>query len=158
MVLRPVTTGDLEAVHAILGDEATTSAVSWRQTDLQSTARWIQRRSAQERDYGFSMWAAELRETAEIVGLCGFFPHEHPEIELGYVIRADHWGQGLASELVTAALKAAESASLNVFATIRSANERSLAVARRTGLVEVGAVEDDRGRLLVFRSHANEEE
>lgn len=154
-VLRSLTEADVGAVHAILNDEETTAAVSWRQPDLESTARWVRSRTAQERENGFSMWAVELRATGEIVGLCGFLPHPHIAIELGYVIRADHWGQGLASEVVPAALMAATKASLDVFATIRSTNTRSLRVARRAGLIQVGALDDGTGRLLVFRTKAD---
>jgi len=150
--LRPVAEQDLRAVHAILGDEQTTADVSWRQPDLQSTARWIEKRIAQERAIGLSMWAVERRDTGEVIGLCGYFPHELPEIELGYVIRSDYWGQGWASEVVPAVLHVATNEGLRVFATIRSTNMRSLAVAHRVGLVERGSIDDDRGRLLLFRS------
>lgn len=151
-MLRSLTPEDVGAVHAILGDEATTSGVSWRQEDLEDTAGWVRRRIAQEREHGFSMWAVTRRETGEVIGLCGFFPHDGATVELGYVIRADHWGRGLASEVVPGALEVAAGASVTVVATIRSSNARSLAVARRAGLVETGTIDDDRGRLLVFRT------
>ena len=149
--LRPVTHDDLEAVHAILGDPDTTAGVSWGQPNEESTARWIRRRSQQQLEHGFSMWAVELVELGEIVGLCGLFPHDGAEVELGYVTRADSWRQGLATEAAAAVLAAAEARGLEVFATIRTTNEPSLRVARRIGLVEVDHVDDERGRLLVFR-------
>jgi RimJ/RimL family protein N-acetyltransferase len=92
------------------------------------------------------MWAIELAGGGEIVGLCGFFPREGDSTELGYVIRADEWGQGLAPEVASAAVGAGFSA----VATIRNTNARSLAVARRIGLMQEGTVTDERGTLLVF--------
>jgi [ribosomal protein S5]-alanine N-acetyltransferase len=151
--LRPVLQSDIDAIHAILGDERTTAAVSWGQPDRESTARWIERRMSQEATFGLSMWAVEHRESGDVVGLCGFFPRELPEVELGYVIRFDSWGKGLATEVVAASIDAAINASYNIVATIRSTNARSLAVARRVGLGESDRLDDDRGQLVVFRSN-----
>lgn len=150
-VVRAVTEADLDAVHAIIGDAETTADVSWRQADLQSTKRWIKRRMADERRFGISMWAVQHRDTSELIGLCGFFPHELPEIELGYVFRADYWGQGWASEVVPAVLDAGARGRFDVYATIRSTNHRSLALAERIGLTERDVIEDERGRLILFR-------
>ena len=150
--LRPLVESDIDSIHAILGDDRTTAAVSWRQPDRASTARWIERRMIQEATFGLSMWAVEHRESRDVVGLCGFFPRELPEVELGYVIRFDSWGQGLATEVVAATIDAAIKASYNIMATIRSTNARSLAVARRVGLGESDRLDDDRGQLIVFRS------
>lgn len=96
------------------------------------------------------MWAVELRSTCELVALCGFFPIRPGGIELGYVVRADHWCQGYATEVVRAALDVATAANKRVVATIRSTNQRSLAVAHKVGLVQTGVIDDDRGQLLVF--------
>ncbi len=149
--LRPLAEGDVAAVHSILGDDATTADVSFGQPDLEATASYVERRMKQQQDHGFSMWAVELLESGEVVGLCGFFPGDDRELELGYVIRADHWGKGLATEAVSAAIDAAKAGDHRVYATIRPTNLRSLAVAGRVGLIEQGQMSDDRGTLLVFR-------
>ncbi len=100
----------------------------------------MKRRIAQEREFGVSMWAVERMDTGELVGLCGFFPSDGPEMELGYVVHAEHWGKGYATEAVSAALEAARRAGFKVWATIRSTNAASLAVARKVNLVQQDVV------------------
>ena len=77
---------------------ATTAGVSWRQATRDGAQQWLQRRISDERTYGLSMWGVEHRELRRLVGLCGYFPRGEPELELGYVILAPYWGNGLATE------------------------------------------------------------
>jgi len=160
-----LTTADLTSVFAILGDQATTGQVSWHQPDLQSAANWLSRRIDQENMHGFSMWAVETRQDGTVIGLCGFFPSDAEEIELGYVATAALWGQGYATEAAGAAVDAALSEGYQVYATIRPSNSRSLRVVHRAGLRPDGEtgcpggrdqdaeIIDERGPLLVYRTH-----
>jgi RimJ/RimL family protein N-acetyltransferase len=56
---------------------------------------------------GMALWTVERREDGEILGDCGVIPLEGrgPEIELGYRLRPDAWGQGLATEAARAAME-----------------------------------------------------
>ena len=57
--------------------------------------------------HGFGKWAVELRASGEVIGCCGpalAAIDGPPERELGYRLRAEHWGRGLASEAAAAAL------------------------------------------------------
>lgn len=155
LALRPVTQDDVAAVFGILGDQATTANVSFGLSDLESAERWVRRRMEQQGEYGLSMWAVELRADGP-VGLVGFFPHDGRSVELGYVVHARHWGQGIASEAVEAMLQANLGAVDRVFATVRTTNAASLAVARRVGLVEYDRKHDDRGTLIVMRVESGE--
>lgn len=150
LTLRPVTQDDVAAVFGILGDQTTTASVSWGLSDLESAERWVRRRMEQQEAYGLSMWAVELPEDG-LVGLVGFFPHDDRSVELGYVVHARHWGQGIATEAVQAMLQAAEDVAERVYATVRSTNAASLAVARRVGLVEHDRKHEDHGTLIVMR-------
>lgn len=148
LTLRPLTRSDVPAVHRILGDERTTEAVSWGQPFEESTAAWVDRRISQQEATGFSMWLVLLTDDQPI-GLAGFFPTSVPDqLELGYVIHADHWRNGYGYEAVSAVLALAEHH--DVVATIRSTNAASIALAESLGLERAGAIEDTRGILLVF--------
>lgn len=48
-----------------------------------------------------------LKDTGEFIGIggCHLFPAEHGWPELGYMLRQDFWGSGLASEFLSAWLK-----------------------------------------------------
>lgn len=56
---------------------------------------------------GMALWTVERRVDGEILGDCGVIPLEGrgPEIELGYRLRPDAWGQGLATEAARAAME-----------------------------------------------------
>ncbi len=59
-----------------------------------------------QKENGFCRWAVLKKETAEIVGSCGFArPHGTKEIELGYLLARKFWGAGLATEAAAACLK-----------------------------------------------------
>ena len=64
---------------------------------------------AHEEQYGFGLWAAELRETREFIGFVGlavppFDAAFTPCIEIGWRLAAAHWGKGLATEGARAAV------------------------------------------------------
>lgn len=149
--IRALTEDDLESVFAIYGDEITTAGASWWQPDLASCRQFLARRIANERELGYSAWGVERISKPGLIGVAGYYPHDD-EIELGYVIKADYWGHGYGTEAAQAVLAAAPLLARRVYATIRSTNTPSLAVARKIGLVNRGeAVEDERGTKLIFR-------
>ncbi len=150
--IRALVHDDLEQVFAVLGDEVTTAGVSWRQPDIESCRAWLRRRIEQEAELGYSFWGVERTGVPGLIGLCGYFSHRESELELGYVIRADHWGHGYATEAARAALAASRALGRSVYATIRSTNTSSLAVAGKIGLVgQSEAIDDERGTLLQFK-------
>lgn len=60
--------------------------------------------------HGFGLWAAELRETGEFIGYIGlavprFEAHFTPCVEIGWRLRQEHWGRGLATEGALAAVR-----------------------------------------------------
>lgn len=61
------------------------------------------------REYGFGLFAAELRRDATFIGFIGlnvprFVAHFTPCVEIGWRLAAAYWGQGLATEGARAAL------------------------------------------------------
>ncbi|MBN8827717.1 MAG: GNAT family N-acetyltransferase [Sphingobacteriia bacterium] len=54
-------------------------------------------------DNGFGLWAAELKETKELIGFIGlnipeFKAHFTPCVEIGWRLSSKHWRKGLATE------------------------------------------------------------
>ena len=63
----------------------------------------IARIEAHFRDYGFGLFAAELRETGAFIGYIGLAVPQFeapfmPAVEIGWRIAREHWNQGLATE------------------------------------------------------------
>lgn len=55
--------------------------------------------------HGFGLWAIEERDTGALVGRAGIWhPPDWPDTEIGWLLRRDRWGQGLATEAARAAL------------------------------------------------------
>ena len=68
---------------------------------------WLEEEIEYRRRDGTGRYAVVLRETGEVVGGCGLVRRELPEgveIELGYHLRSDLWGRGLATEAARACL------------------------------------------------------
>ena len=64
-----------------------------------------------QRDFGFTFWIVERKEDDEILGFCGLKRANAPgadaiagEIEIGWRLREDAWGQGYAREAAVASL------------------------------------------------------
>ena len=86
-------------------------------------------------------WAVELRADGVVAGtvLLVRLPDGDGELEVGWHLHPDSWGQGLASEAARAVLSRAFSRGLEeVFAVVRPDNAASLAVCRRIGMEPLG--------------------
>jgi ribosomal-protein-alanine N-acetyltransferase len=138
LVLREFEPEDAPALARVLSDPDTMRYYP-APYDRTGVEQWITRNRQRYKDDGVGLWAMVLRSTGEMIGDCGIIrqPVEgHYLYEIGYHLRRDHWGQGLATEAATAcrdwgfaALKADRLISL-----IRPENVPSQRVAERTGM------------------------
>ena len=60
---------------------------------------------AMAKEHGIQYWPIFLRATDEHVGCCGLQPYKPGIPELGYHLRRDFWGQGIAKEAATAVIE-----------------------------------------------------
>ena len=80
----------------------------------QGSEEWsagYQRLRAYQRDFGFTFWIVERKSDDAILGFCGLKRANAPganviagEIEIGWRLREDVWGQGYAKEAAIASL------------------------------------------------------
>lgn len=113
-------------------------------------------------EHGFGLWALELRGHRALVGFAGLArPLTVPElagsVEIGWRLRRDAWGQGLATEAATAALAYAwhPLGLREVVSIIHPDNERSIGVARRLGLRPRGRARRADGRAVLVYGAPN---
>lgn len=92
---------------------------------------------------GWGVWAVELLETGEFIGIAGLnIPHADlpfsPCVEVLWRLARTHWGQGYATEGAAAALKAGfEQIDLEEIVSFSVVNNRrSRAVMERLGMVD----------------------
>jgi RimJ/RimL family protein N-acetyltransferase len=85
---------------------------------------------------GYGWWAVEDRRSGDFLGRIGLYnPEGWPGIEIGWLLRRDVWGAGLATEGAAAALTFAFDVvgTDHVISLIDPANGRSIRVAEKLG-------------------------
>lgn len=86
--------------------------------------------------YGYGLWAVCLKDNKKLIGRCGIQDREYNgvwEVELGYLLDSKAWGQGYATEAVTAVIDYAfnQLEISEIVAWIEPENERSIRVAKK---------------------------
>ncbi|MAE94303.1 MAG: GNAT family N-acetyltransferase [Deltaproteobacteria bacterium] len=137
LLLRPWQPEDLEPLFEIQGDRET-MRYTWCAPDRQAAEERFLAYQARGALDGYAPWTATSREDDRGVGWGGLNqdpidPGWGPEV--GYFIRRDDWGRGLASEITAAALHLAfaEHRLPVVDAFAQPANPASIRVLERNG-------------------------
>jgi ribosomal-protein-alanine N-acetyltransferase len=136
--LREFTAPDAEALALILSDPET-MRYYLAAYDRAGVEQWIERNRKRYREDGVGLWAMELNETTELIGDCGIVLQQVESeglYEIGYHLRRDLWGRGLATE---AAVGCRDWAFRNLkterlISLIRPENLPSRRVAERVGM------------------------
>jgi RimJ/RimL family protein N-acetyltransferase len=108
--------------------------------DPAKLAATAQRLAAIEQEHGFTFWAMERKEDRALLGFCGLKPGNVVpligEVEIGWRLRHDAWGQGYASEAAEASLAWGwENRGMpRILAITVPANTRSRALMVRLGM------------------------
>jgi RimJ/RimL family protein N-acetyltransferase len=135
---------DAEAAYAIYSRPEVTRYLGAEGKPTQSLEQQranLERIAAQyDERPGFGGWALELRDTAAIVGAVLLKPlPAAEEIEVGWHLAPERWGNGYATEAGAAAIAHGWRVGLDeIYAIVRPENERSLRVARRLGMTSLG--------------------
>ena len=118
-------------------------ALASRDEAVAAIERW---RGRSTPDGRWGVWAAQVRSTGVVAGSILLVPLPEPadgpgagEVEVGWHLHPDSWGQGYATEAARGALDHGFASGLReIYAVVRPDNERSLAVCRRLGMRSVG--------------------
>jgi RimJ/RimL family protein N-acetyltransferase len=105
-------------------------------------------------EYGFGLWALEVRSTGAFIGFTGlavpsFEAAFTPAVEIGWRLQRSAWGQGYATEAARAALAVAfdQTGMREVVSFTSTVNDRSQAVMRRLGMTHDHADDFDHPRV-----------
>ena len=104
LILRTYRDDDFEALREIICDPETMKYYP-RPYDENGVRRWIAWCRQSLIDQGFSLFAAELKESGEFIGDCGISLQNidgETLPEIGYHINKKYWRQGYAKEAATA--------------------------------------------------------
>jgi RimJ/RimL family protein N-acetyltransferase len=136
--LREFEPEDLDALAKVLSDLQTMRYYP-APFDRAGVADWIQRNRTRCAKDGYGLWAMILNSTGELIGDCGLVRQSvdgADEVEIGYHVRRDLWGQGYASEAARAC-RDYGFANLEVdqlISLIRPENRASCHVAEKNGM------------------------
>jgi ribosomal-protein-alanine N-acetyltransferase len=104
LLLREFRPHDVNALARVLSDPETMRFYP-APLGIAGVEEWILYNRNRYRDHGHGLWAMILKSKGELVGDCGLTVQEVEganEIEIGYHVRRDLWGQGLATEAACA--------------------------------------------------------
>lgn len=104
LVLREFEAGDADALTLVLGDPQSMRFYP-KPLDQAGVEQWIARNQRRYAEIGHGLWAMVLKSSGELIGDCGLTVQHvdgADEIEIGYHVRRDLWGQGLATEAARA--------------------------------------------------------
>ena len=129
---------DVDALHAVLGDPETMRFYP-QPYDRDGCAGWIDASLERYERDGFGLYALVLRSTGEMIGDCGPAVRTiegRDEVEIGWHVRRDLWGRGLAPEAARACVAHAFGPHdlSRVTALVRPINQQSRRVAEKIGM------------------------
>jgi RimJ/RimL family protein N-acetyltransferase len=90
---------------------------------------------------GFGHWVLEELDGGEVVGRAGLYhPPDWPELEVGWTVAREHWGNGYAPEAGRAVCSWAHSelGVAHILSLIHPENARSMRVAEKLGMTREG--------------------
>jgi [ribosomal protein S5]-alanine N-acetyltransferase len=136
--LREFVPQDVDALLAVLGDPV---AMQYYPAafDRKGVEEWIAKNVCRYQRDGHGLWAMLLKESGELIGDCGCTLQEvesRNEIEVGYHVRRNLWGNGYATEAALACMEYAftELGAERVISMIRPENQNSRRVAEKNGM------------------------
>jgi len=138
LILREFCTDDADALALVLSDPETMRFYP-APYDRAGVENWIARNLRRYTDDGHGLWAMILKATGELIGDCGLTVQEvdgSTETEVGYHVRRDLWGQGLATEAARACRDYgfARLSVERIISLIRPGNLPSRRVAEKNGM------------------------
>lgn len=137
---------DEQRFYSVMNTPAVMRWLGGLQTPAEWNAGYLRVRSYQ-RDFGFTFWIVERRSDDAILGFCGLKRANAPggdgiagDIEIGWRLREDAWGQGYAREAATASLDLAFDRfdAPRVVAVTAAGNAPSQGLMKRLGMKRRG--------------------
>ena len=104
LILREFVPEDADALARVICDQETMRFYP-ALFDRSDAGEWIARNRRRYKELGHGLWAIDLKSSGEMIGDCGITVQEvdgEGLLEIGYHLRRDLWGQGLATEAARA--------------------------------------------------------
>jgi len=139
LCLRQASSDDAKFILELLNDPAFIQNIGDRGLrTLEDVRNYISNRLiASYKDYGFGMYLVVLKDTGEVVGLCGLVKRDGlDDVDIGYAFLPRHWSKGYATETALAIKEYAKDAIglKRLVAITDPLNQGSIRVLEKIGL------------------------
>ena len=138
LILREFVADDFESVLAYSSDPRVTRYLFFGPRDADSTQEYLEELLASQREQPRTRFelAVEESRSGRLIGACDLSVIERNVMDLGYMLEADAWGRGLATEIATHLLDAAfqELKVDRVISTVDVNNGASIRVLEKIGM------------------------
>lgn len=107
LILRRMRPSDAHDMYEYACLPTVTEYLLWSPHESEEhTYRYLQMVQDLYRRGEFCDWAVTLADSGKMIGTCGYTSYdiEHRRMEVGYVLNPHYWGQGIATEAVTATI------------------------------------------------------
>lgn len=147
LILRPWTEADLPTLGRFSTDPVLMHHFGRPELADDSVER-LERMQRFDRELGFSFRAVVRKTDGEVIGNCGLKPLTIPwpeptDIEIGWLIRQDCWGQGYALEAATPMLADVLARAPRVVAITAKTNSASQRVMQKLGMLHWPSLDFD---------------
>jgi RimJ/RimL family protein N-acetyltransferase len=139
LLLRPMREEDVDYLLHVFGDPKVMAAFGVAPFSRSQMERWVRRNLDHQERHGYGLFSVFLKETGLLIGDCGLELMDidgELRAELGYDLRSDYWGRGLATEAARAVRDYAfgDLQLPRLISVIRQGNEASRRVAEKVGM------------------------
>jgi ribosomal-protein-alanine N-acetyltransferase len=138
LTLREFVRADFDAVLAYSCDPRVTRYLFFGPRDQDGTAEYLDGLLASQKERPRTRFelAVEDSASARVIGACDLSYIERNVVDLGYMLHADAWGQGFATEIALALLDAAfyDLRAARVISTVDVNNGASIRVLEKIGM------------------------
>jgi RimJ/RimL family protein N-acetyltransferase len=135
LILREMRAEDATELLTVFGDPKVMAAFAAQPFDAERMRAWVDRNLRHQAEHGYGLFSIVRRGDGAVIGDCGL-EHMDLGVELGYDLRSDHWGRGLATEAASAVrdLAFGRLGIDRLISLIRVGNGASERVARKIGM------------------------
>lgn len=139
LVLRPMRADDFAALWRVFTDPRVMAAFASEPFTQAQMTTWIDRNLVHQAEHGWGLFSLVLKSEGDLIGDCGLewmTLDDGGVAELGYDLRSDVWGRGLATEAACAVRDFAfgPAGLSNLISLIRAGNDASRRVAEKVGM------------------------
>ena len=136
--LREFVKSDFDAVHAYSSDPRVTRYLFFGPRDQQGTAEYLEGLLASQHERPRTRFELAVEEIASgrVIGACDLSLIERNVVDLGYMLGAQDWGKGFATEIALALIDAAffDLRADRVISTVDINNDASIRVLEKIGM------------------------